>query len=160
MSRPIRILGLALGLPLVLGFFSPPVHACREVKIEKDPEIMSAVERVRMAQKWVGPELAETIQDADFREEPRGDDRFGPADRVLFLRLQVRKEDLPAWKRHLAETSIVKEWPQPKVPVPWWPMSDHVKDFSFLALGSLFRGRQGFAAINPSGSIFLYAFTS
>lgn len=158
MSRPIRILGLVLSLTLILGLFS--LFAYRERIIEKGPEITTPIERAQMVQRWIGPELAETVQDANYREEARGDDRFGPADRVLFLRLQVRKEDLPAWKRHLAETSIVKEWPQPKVPVPWWPMSDHVKDFSFLALGSLFRGRQGFAAINPSGSIFLYAFTS
>ena len=158
MSRPIRILGLVLSLTLILGLFS--LFAYRERIIEKGPEITTPIERAQMVQRWIGPELAETVQDANYREEARSDDRFGPADRVLFLRLQVRKEDIPAWKRHLAETSIVKEWPQPKVPVPWWPMSDHVKDFSFLALGSLFRGRQGFAAINPSGSIFLYAFTS
>ncbi len=159
MSRPIRILGLVLGLILVLGLFHQFEHAYREREIEKDPEVMSPIERAQMVQKWIGPELAKTIQDADYREEARGDDRFGPADRILFLRLQVRQEELPAWERYLAETSVVKEWPQPKVTVPWWPMSDDVKDFSFHALGSLFRGRQGFAAINPSGSIFIYAFT-
>ena len=110
MSRPIRILGLVLSLTLILGLFS--LFAYRERIIEKGPEITTPIERAQMVQRWIGPELAETVQDANYREEARGDDRFGPADRVLFLRLQVRKEDLPAWKRHLAETSIVKEWPR------------------------------------------------
>lgn len=105
--------------------------------------------------------LPSPLQNAYFLEEQIGDNQLGPSDYVSFGMLEIKPDDLSAWRGKLLPLKVQPDYVAPQASPDWWV---NVAEYSSLELFKLRPYTQrihGWIGIDAkTNKIYIYTFTT
>lgn len=154
----------------ILALFSLMIiTACQiELSTTSDPFKVSEIEGPKSERIEAVTELLVTkeplpssLQNANFLEEQIGDNQLGPSDYRSFGMLEIKPDDLSAWRNQLLPLKVRPDYVAPQASKEWWV---NAADYSSLELYKLRPYTQrlyGWIGIDTKANkIYIYTFTT
>lgn len=105
--------------------------------------------------------LPSPLQNAYFLEEQIGDNQLGPSDYVSFSMVEIKLDDLSAWRSKLLPLKVRPDYVSPKTPPDWWVNTADYSSLELFKLRPYTQRIHGWIGINPkTGKIYIYTFTT
>lgn len=105
--------------------------------------------------------LPSPLNNAYFLEEKIGDNQLGPSDYVSSGMLEIKPNDLPAWRGKLLPLKVQPDYVAPQTSPEWLVKADDYSSLESFKLRPYTQRIHGWIGIDPKTSkIYIYTFTT